>query len=127
MKDAHLYSKESGVSYKNLSESYEATGNYAKALQSLKQAYAINDSVRSRDNVRKATEMSMNYEFDKKEQVAKARQETLDAIAETKQSALICKPRAAHWGGCCSGVCIPAKTKNKYTIKRTESRTAKNT
>jgi signal transduction histidine kinase len=42
----------------------------------------ITDSVRSKDNIRKATMLSLNYDFDKKQQIAKAAQEKKDAEAK---------------------------------------------
>jgi serine phosphatase RsbU (regulator of sigma subunit) len=72
-----------------LSECYEKTGNYIKALSAYQQYAAINDSVGRKENIRKATELTMNYEFDKKERALKAEQEAKDAITLLQQLALI--------------------------------------
>ena len=76
-------------SYKLLSECYEKTGDYVKALANYKMAADIADSVRRKDNVRKATELSMNYDFEKKQEVLAAEKKRDDDIAKTKQTALI--------------------------------------
>lgn len=44
------------------------------------------DSVANKDNVRKVTELSLNYEFQKKQQVARAEQDKKDAIAQRTRS-----------------------------------------
>ncbi|NEU69991.1 tetratricopeptide repeat protein [Spirosoma agri] len=87
--EADIYDAQTGDIYKELSECYEETGNYRLALAANKQAAAIADSVRGKENIQKATELSMNYEFDKKEQVVRAEQEKKNAIARAKQWALI--------------------------------------
>lgn len=89
LKDANLYTQNMGDLFKELSDCYEKTGNYSKALELYQQSAAITDSVRSRENIQKATELTMNYEFEKKEQAAKARQEAKDEIADARQMALI--------------------------------------
>lgn len=89
LKDADIYASQIGNSYGELANCYEALGNYQKALASYKISTKINDTIRSRDNVQRATELSMNYEFDKKEQTTKAEQDKLNATANTKQTALI--------------------------------------
>ena len=80
--NADLYTEEIGSAYFNLSECYEKTGNYKKSLDAYKISAKIADSIRSKDNVRKATELTMNYEFTKKQQLAKAEQEKKDAITQ---------------------------------------------
>ena len=89
MKAADLYDNQSSRSYFNLSECYEKTGAYQKALEAYKKYAEITDSVRSKQNIRKATELAMNYEFNKKQQAAKAEQQKKDEVAKTKQTALI--------------------------------------
>jgi signal transduction histidine kinase len=88
MKDADIYDEQFGESYRELSECYEKTGNYARALETYKISAKIADSIRSKDNIRKATELALNYEFDKKQQSAKAEQEKKDAVESAKQIAL---------------------------------------
>ncbi len=89
MQDADLYSVETMEAYKNLSECYEETGNFAKALTDFKLAAKISDSVSSRENVRKATELSMNYEFDKKQEAQQTEKERQDNENKIKQTFLI--------------------------------------
>jgi signal transduction histidine kinase len=86
---ADLYNEETGTSYRELSECYEKTGNYQKALANFKLAAEISDSVTRKNNIQKATELSMNYEFEKKQQANKAEQQKKDEITKTKQTAMI--------------------------------------
>jgi two-component system, NtrC family, sensor kinase len=86
---ADLYEKSVAFSYADLSECYEKSGNYSKALEAHKISKQINDSIRSNENVRKATELSMNYEFEKKRQAAVAEQEKKNAITRTRQIVLL--------------------------------------
>ena len=67
--------------YTELSECYEKTGNTGKALETYKKYDEIKDSTRSRENIQRATELTMNYEFEKKQAVAKAEQDRKDAEA----------------------------------------------
>jgi serine phosphatase RsbU (regulator of sigma subunit) len=89
IEDADIYTSDIGLIYKELSECYEKTGNYNKALSAYQQYAAIIDSVGRKDNIRKATELTMNYEFDKKEQALKAEQKAKDAVTHIQQLALI--------------------------------------
>ncbi len=89
MKKSDIYDNQIGRSYADFSECYEKTGNYQKALQTYKLSAQIADSIRSKDNIRKATELALNYDFDKKQQVAKTEQQKKDEISKTKQTALI--------------------------------------
>ena len=75
--------------YKYLSTCYENTGNYQKALKNYQLGVSISDSISKKDNVRKATEISMNYDFQKKQEVQKAEQVLKDKIARSKQTALL--------------------------------------
>ncbi|MFZ1799301.1 MAG: tetratricopeptide repeat protein [Chitinophagaceae bacterium] len=75
--------------YKNLSTCYENTGNYQKALKNYQMGVSISDSISKTDNVRKATEVSMNYDFQKKQEVQKAEQVLKDKISRSKQTALL--------------------------------------
>ncbi|HEY2725754.1 MAG TPA: tetratricopeptide repeat protein [Parafilimonas sp.] len=77
------------VSHKSLSECYEKTGDYVKALANYKIAADIDDSIKRKDNIRKATELSMNYDFEKKQEVLAAEKKRDDEVAKTKQGALI--------------------------------------
>ncbi|MEP6846211.1 MAG: tetratricopeptide repeat protein [Panacibacter sp.] len=89
LKDADIYDNQIGHSYLDLSECYEKTGNYSKALQTFKMASRITDSVTSKANVRKATELTMNYDFAKKQQAVAAEQAQKDTVAFAKQIALM--------------------------------------
>jgi len=80
--DADLYTAEVGIAYLNLSECYEKTGAYRQSLAAYKLSSKIADSIRNKENIRKATELTLNYEFAKKQQVAKIEQEKKDAIAK---------------------------------------------
>jgi len=82
LKNADLYGLEYGKVFKELSVCYEKTGNITKALAAYKKYAEIKDSASSRDNIQKATELSMNYEFGKKEAVAKAQQDKKDVDAK---------------------------------------------
>ena len=86
--DADLYTKEVGSTYFDLSECYEKTGNYNKALFTYKISAKIADSVRGRENIKKATELTMNYDFEKKQQLTKYEQQKQNDLAKTRQTAL---------------------------------------
>ncbi|MEP6513881.1 MAG: ATP-binding protein [Parafilimonas sp.] len=86
---ADLYDKSVGSSYADLSECYEKSGNYIKALAAHKIASQINDSIRSNENIRKATELNMNYEFEKKQQAVLIEQEKKNAVTRTRQIVLL--------------------------------------
>jgi signal transduction histidine kinase len=89
LENTDLYNEGVRVTYNNLSISYENTGNFSKALSFYKTSSKIADSIRSRDNIRKATELSMNYEFDKKQEAQRIEQKNKDAITQARQLALI--------------------------------------
>jgi two-component system, NtrC family, sensor kinase len=76
-------------SYQDLSACYEKTGDYIKALANYKTAANIADSIGRKDNVRKSTELRMNYEFAKKQEVLAEEKKRDDEVAKTKQKALI--------------------------------------
>ncbi len=86
--EADIYSEGIGQSYFNLSECYSKIGDYQQALTAYKTSAEITDSVRSRENIRKATELNMNYEFEKKQQVAFAEQQRKNAETRTRQLVL---------------------------------------
>ena len=83
-----LYSREVGFSYFDLSECYEKTGDYNKALATYKISAKIADSVKGRENIKKATELTMNYDFEKKQQITKFEQQKQNEVAKTRQIAL---------------------------------------
>ncbi|CAN5439554.1 hypothetical protein BH10BAC2_BH10BAC2_39110 [soil metagenome] len=77
------------LNYKDLSECYEKNGNYVKALSNYKVAAEIQDSIKRKDNIRKVTMLSMNYDFEKKQQEQALEKKKEDEITKTKQLALI--------------------------------------
>lgn len=89
LKDADLFIEENGSLFRELSECYEQTGNAAKALEMYKQYTVIADSVYSRENIQKATELTMNYEFEKKEQAEKVKQDAKDELNRTRMIGLL--------------------------------------
>jgi signal transduction histidine kinase len=86
--DADIYDRQIADSYASLSECYEKTGNYSKSLSAFKTSAKITDSITRKDNIRKATELTLNYEFAKKEQATKAEQQKQKELANAKQLAL---------------------------------------
>lgn len=68
LKELNIYDKGISNAYKHLSVCYENTGNYAKALANYKIGAEMYDSVTRKDNIRKTTELSMNFDFEKKQQ-----------------------------------------------------------
>jgi len=89
LKGSDIYGEGTGNSYKELSECYEKTGNYSKALANFKIAADIADSIKRKENIRKATELSMNFEFEKKQEIQAAEKKKQDEIARAKQTALL--------------------------------------
>ncbi|MBS1736857.1 MAG: tetratricopeptide repeat protein [Bacteroidetes bacterium] len=84
-----MYSPEVARAYSDLSECYEKTGDYSKALTSFKMVAKIQDSIKGKDNIKKATELTMNYEFEKKQQEAAILQQRQNDLAKEKQKILI--------------------------------------
>jgi len=83
------YDIDIGHTYRELSECYEENGNYDKALTAYKKYAVIEDSVRSKDNIQKATELNMNYDFEKRQAVASAIQDKINAEARLRQLLLL--------------------------------------
>jgi adenylate cyclase len=69
-------------SYENLSTLDSAKGNFKQALEHYKLYIAARDSLVNEEKTKKTVQQQMQYEFDKKESVAKADQEKKDAIVE---------------------------------------------
>ncbi len=84
-----IYNAEVGRSYANLSDCYEKTGNFAKALSAYKIKTSISDSILGRENIKKATELTLNYEFQKSQQKLQDEQQKKNAIARARQTGLI--------------------------------------
>ena len=89
LKNADQYDESVAETYADLSLCYENTNNYYKALANYKTSSKILDSVRSRNNIGKATELSMNYEFQKKQAVSDAIQGKKNAEARLRQTLLM--------------------------------------
>ncbi len=64
-----------------LSQVFEILGDYKKALESYKKFIDIRDKIQGEESKKQVTRKEMQYEFDKKESLAKAEQEKKDAIA----------------------------------------------
>jgi adenylate cyclase len=88
LQDADVYDLGMGISFQELSECYEKTGDFSKSLAAYKRYSAISDSVRSKDNIRKTTELTLNAEFDKKQAVENEEQAKKDAVATERQLVL---------------------------------------
>jgi two-component system NtrC family sensor kinase len=67
--------------YKSNSQADSALGNFKGAFENYKLYATYNDSLFNEENTKKITQQQMQYEFDKKESIAKAVQEKKDAIA----------------------------------------------
>ncbi len=89
LKDADGYDESIADAYADLSICYEKTGNYNKALLNYKISAAIIDSVRGKENIRKATELNMTYDFEKKQALADAIQAKKNAETKSSQFLLL--------------------------------------
>jgi two-component system NtrC family sensor kinase len=89
LKQTDIYDQQTGGSYQELATCYEQTGQPALALAAFRKSTAIIDSVRSKENVQKTTKLTMTYEFDKKQQIAKVEQQKQNVLAEARQRALV--------------------------------------
>jgi len=65
--------------YENLAKLDSSEGNYKKALEHYKMYVACKDSLFNEENTKKLVQSKMQYEFDKKEALAKAEQDKKDA------------------------------------------------
>lgn len=68
-------------SYRNLSSADSAQGNFDQAFAHYKNYIAARDSMFNEENTKKITQLSMQYEFDKKEASSKAEQDKRNALA----------------------------------------------
>jgi signal transduction histidine kinase len=89
MGNSDIYNEAVGLTNYDLSLCYEKTGNYGKALTVYRTASQIVDSVRSRENIRRATEINMNYEYEKKQEAQRIEQKQKDAVTKERQIALL--------------------------------------
>jgi adenylate cyclase len=69
-------------SYFGLAALDSSQGNFKKSLEYYKMGIIINDSMFNKENTEKIVQSKMQYEFDKKESLAKAEQEKKDVIAQ---------------------------------------------
>ncbi len=67
--------------HQNLSQLYDTTGKTALAFFHFKKYIAARDSMNSEENQKMQVRTEMNYEFEKKESLAKAEQDKKDALA----------------------------------------------
>lgn len=88
IESSDLYSIAFADNYKDLALCYEKTGQYEKALRAHKKGREIADSASNKENVRKITELSLNYEFDKAQQAVQLQQQQNEAAAKARQQAL---------------------------------------
>lgn len=86
---SEIYINQAGYFYSKLSECYEETGDYKRALEKFKTSASILDSIRGKENVRKATELTMKYEFAQTQQKARDEQEKKDEVTKERQKGLI--------------------------------------
>lgn len=89
LQHSDIYDEAVGQARHNLSECYEKTNDYRTALLNYKTGSQILDSVRSRENVRKATELTMNYEYEKRQEAQRIEQKQKDARSKERQIALM--------------------------------------
>lgn len=73
--------KESQTSLRLLSNIFEKQNNYKDALDSYKKYIEIRDTILGEESKKEITRKEMQYEFDKKETLARAEQEKKDALA----------------------------------------------
>jgi tetratricopeptide (TPR) repeat protein len=69
------------TSYSGLFMADSATRNYESALYNFQQYIAIRDSLINEEKTKLSVQLQMQYEFDKKEALAKAEQDKKDALA----------------------------------------------
>jgi two-component system, NtrC family, sensor kinase len=81
-KNTDEYNFNTTLIYSQLALCYEKTGAYEKALSNFKKYATIKDSISLRENIQKATELNMNFEFERKQALARAEQDIKDAQAE---------------------------------------------
>ncbi len=65
------------------------TGNFDKALSAYKISSKISDSILGKENIKKATELTLKYEFQKSQQKIQDEQQKKNDLAKTRQTALL--------------------------------------
>ncbi len=73
-------------SYEGLAKVDSAQGNFKQALEHYKLYITYRDSIFNEENTKKLVQSQMQYEFDKKESLAKAEQEKKDIVSERKKN-----------------------------------------
>ncbi len=89
LQGSDIYDEPVGLTNYDLSSCYEKTGDYSSALTAFKTGSKILDSVRSRDNIRRATELNMKYEHEKNLEAQRIEQEQKDKITKERQIGLL--------------------------------------
>jgi len=74
-----FYNDYTATKYFELAQCYENIGSAPKALSAYKNYFQIKDSLRNQENIQKTTELTMNFEFEKKQAQARAEQDLKDA------------------------------------------------
>jgi len=69
----------------NLSELYEQMHQPVKALEHYKKYIAVKDSIFNEENTKKTVRSEMNFEFDKKQAIEKAKQEKQNVITQQEK------------------------------------------
>jgi hypothetical protein len=64
-----------------LSELYEKQKDFSRALEAYRMHIAYRDSLFNEENTKKAVQLEMNYEFEKKQNQVKLEQQKKDALA----------------------------------------------
>ena len=83
--DSNDYSPFKESLYGRLVTATQGAGRFEDALMAFIAMDRVKDSVRSRENIAEATELAVQYEFEKKEVLAKAEQDILDAETAKNQ------------------------------------------
>ena len=110
------YDDSYAISYKYFSECYEKTGDDAKALANYKIAANIADSIKRKDNVRKATELGMNYDFSKQQEVLAAEKKRDQEIAKNKTTGIDCRVDTCFCFSSCCSQWLSEQTESKCII-----------
>jgi tetratricopeptide (TPR) repeat protein len=79
-----------------LSELYNVTQQYTKALEHYKKYIVSKDSLLNEENTKKTVQLEMNYTFEKKEAAAKLEQEKKEVVATAESK----KQRIIIWSVC---------------------------
>ncbi|MFI5135602.1 MAG: adenylate/guanylate cyclase domain-containing protein, partial [Chitinophagales bacterium] len=100
----------------NLSDLYNKKGDSKKAFEYYKQYIAVRDSINNEDKVKKQTRIEMNYEFDKKQAIAKAEQDKKDTQQRNIRNSI-----AAGLGGTLIFLVVVYRQRNKISKARKRS------